>query len=84
MSHVVYPEGEGFVVAGVWCSETEGRDYIGGRLRGLIADVDLTPGRPTRCPRGLLPGRNSIRLARRTPVSLIGRCKPFTICGMCG
>ena len=23
MSHVVYPEGEGFVVAGVWRSETE-------------------------------------------------------------
>lgn len=44
MSHVVYPEGEGFVVAGVWRSETEGRDYVDGRLRGLIADVDLTAG----------------------------------------
>ena len=44
MSHVVYPEGEGFVVAGVWRSETEGRDYVDGRLRELIADVDLTPG----------------------------------------
>ena len=44
MSHVVYPEGEGFVVAGVWRSETEGRDYVDGRLRGLIADLELTPG----------------------------------------
>ena len=44
MSHVVYPEGEGFVVAGVWRSEIEGRDYVDGRLRGLMAEVDLTPG----------------------------------------
>lgn len=44
MSHVVYPEGEGFVVADVWRSEAEGRDYVDGQLRELIADVDLTPG----------------------------------------
>jgi hypothetical protein len=44
MSHVVYPEGEGFVVAGVWRSESEGRDYVDGPLRELIADMDLTPG----------------------------------------
>jgi hypothetical protein len=44
MSHVVYPEGEGFVVAGVWRSEAEGRAYVDGGLRGLLADVGLTPG----------------------------------------
>ena len=44
MSHVVYPEGEGFVVAGVWRSETEGRDYVDGRLRALVTEVALTPG----------------------------------------
>ena len=44
MSHVVYPEGEGFVVVGVWRSEAEGRAYVDGRLRGLIAEVDLSPG----------------------------------------
>ena len=42
MSHVVYPEGAGFVVAQVWRSEAEGRDYVDSRLRGLLADVDLT------------------------------------------
>jgi hypothetical protein len=44
MAHVVYPEGEGFVVAGVWRSETDGRDYVDGRLRELVEDVGLTPG----------------------------------------
>jgi hypothetical protein len=44
MSHVVYPEGEGFIVADVWRTETEGRDYVDGRLRGLIAEAGLTPG----------------------------------------
>jgi hypothetical protein len=44
MSHVVHPEGDGFVIAGVWRSETEGRDYVDGRLRGLVAEADLTPG----------------------------------------
>lgn len=43
MSHVVYPEGQGFVVAGVWRSETEGRAYVDGRLRELVADADLIP-----------------------------------------
>jgi hypothetical protein len=43
MSHVVYPEGEGFIVADVWRTETEGRDYVDGRLRGLIAEAGLTP-----------------------------------------
>ena len=44
MSHVVYPEGEGFVVMGVWRSETEARDYVDGSLRGLVSDVGLVPG----------------------------------------
>jgi hypothetical protein len=44
MSHVVYPQGKGFVVAQVWRSETEGRIFVEGRLRRLVADVDLSPG----------------------------------------
>lgn len=43
MSHVVYPEGEGFVVAQVWRSESEARAQTD-ELRTLIADVDLAPG----------------------------------------
>jgi hypothetical protein len=44
MSHVVYPEGEGFVVSQVWRSEAEGRTYVEEQLRTLVADVDLNPG----------------------------------------
>ena len=54
MSHVVYPEGEGFVVAGVWRSESEGRDYVDGPLRELIADMDLTPGETNVVPARLV------------------------------
>lgn len=43
MSHVVHPEGDGFVAVGVWRSEAEARDYVDGRLRGLMAEVDLAP-----------------------------------------
>ena len=44
MSHVVDPEDEGFVVSQVWRSEAEGRTYVDGELRQLMADVALTPG----------------------------------------
>jgi hypothetical protein len=44
MAHVVHPDGDGFVVAGVWRSEAEGRDYVDGPLRELIAEVGLAPG----------------------------------------
>ena len=42
MSHVVYPEGDGLVVAQVWRTEAEGRAYSDEVLRPLIADVGLT------------------------------------------
>jgi hypothetical protein len=45
MAHVVYPEGEGFVVAGVWRSEADGRDYVDGTLVGMVADLGLSPGK---------------------------------------
>jgi hypothetical protein len=41
MSHVVYPEGDGFVVAEVWRSEAEGRGYVDEVLRPLVADAGL-------------------------------------------
>lgn len=41
MSHVVYPEGDGFVVAEVWRSEDEGRGYLDEVLRALVAKAGL-------------------------------------------
>ena len=42
MSHAVYPEGDGFVVAEVWRTESEGQRYIDNVLRGLLAESGLT------------------------------------------
>jgi hypothetical protein len=44
MSHVVHPEGDGFVVADVWRSEADGRGYVEGELRRLLGEVGLPPG----------------------------------------
>jgi hypothetical protein len=44
MSHVVYADGDGFVLADVWRSEVDGRAYVEGPLRELVAQVGLTPG----------------------------------------
>ena len=41
MSHAVYPEGEGFVIAEVWRSETEGRRYLDDVLRPLVSGLGL-------------------------------------------
>lgn len=42
MSHAVYPEGDGFVIAEVWRSEAEGQSYLGNVLRPLLAEVGLS------------------------------------------
>ena len=42
MSHVAYPEGDGFVVADVWRSESDGRQYVDDVLRPLVGGVGLT------------------------------------------
>jgi hypothetical protein len=44
LSHVVYPGDDGFVVSGVWRTETEGRDYVDEVLRPMVKEVGLTPG----------------------------------------
>ena len=41
MSHVVYAEGEGFVVAEVWRTESEGQRYVDDVLRPLVGDLSL-------------------------------------------
>ncbi len=48
LSHVVYPGDDGFVVAGVWRTESEGRGYVDDVLRPLVTEVGLTP-RETEC-----------------------------------
>ena len=42
MSHVVYPEADGFIVAEVWRSQAEGEPYIDDVLRPLLSDLGLT------------------------------------------
>jgi len=42
MSHVVYPEGDGFVVAEVWRTESDGRRYADDVLRPLVGELGLT------------------------------------------
>jgi hypothetical protein len=42
MSHVVYPEGDGFVIADVWRTESDGRPYFDDVLRPMLAELGLT------------------------------------------
>lgn len=42
MSHTVYPEGDGFVIAEVWRAESEGQRYIDDVLRPLLTESGLT------------------------------------------
>ena len=50
MSHVVYPEDNGFVIAEVWRTEPAGRTYIEEVLRPLVTGLDLTAGEPEARP----------------------------------
>ena len=42
MSHTVYPEGDGFVIAEVWRAESDGQSYIDDVLRPLLAESGVT------------------------------------------
>lgn len=42
MAHVVYPEGDGFVVADVWRTEGDGRSFGDGVVRPLLIELGLT------------------------------------------
>lgn len=48
LSHVVYPGGDGFVVADIWRTEAQGRDFVDTVLRPLVAEVGLS-ARETEC-----------------------------------
>lgn len=43
MSHVVYPDGDGFTIAEVWRTEPEGLTYTNDILRPLLTALHLTP-----------------------------------------
>jgi len=42
MSHAVYPEGDGVIIAQVWRAEPEGQGYFADVLKPLIAESGLT------------------------------------------
>lgn len=46
MSHAVYPDGDGFVIAEVWRAELDGQRYVDDVLRPLLTESGLT-GRDT-------------------------------------
>jgi hypothetical protein len=50
MSHVVYPEGDGFVVAGVWSTESQGQSYLDEGLRPLLAELHLAESKTVVLP----------------------------------
>lgn len=50
MSHVVYPEGNGFVVAEVWSTESQGQSYLDDVLRPLLAELHMTGSETTVLP----------------------------------
>ncbi len=41
MAHVVYPDGDGFVVADVWRTDAEGVAYVDDVLRPLMDELGL-------------------------------------------
>jgi hypothetical protein len=49
ISHVVYPEGDGFVVAEVWRT-AHGQSYVDDVLRPLLAELHLAAGETTVLP----------------------------------
>jgi hypothetical protein len=50
MSNVVYPEGDGFVIAGIWRIEADANANVKDVLQPLLADVGLTVAETTVCP----------------------------------
>ena len=50
MSHVVYPDGDGFVVAEVWSTESQGLPYVDRVLRPLLSELHLTASETTVLP----------------------------------
>jgi hypothetical protein len=50
MSHVVYPHGEGFVIAEVWRTQDEGQPYVEEVLRPFLIELGMTATESTVFP----------------------------------
>ena len=50
LAHVVYPDADGFVLADVWRSEAEGRDFLDQALRPVAGELGLSPGEAEALP----------------------------------
>jgi hypothetical protein len=50
ISHVVYPQGEGFVLADEWRTQAEGQPYVDEVLRPLLTELGLTATESTVLP----------------------------------
>lgn len=50
MSHVVYPDRDGFVVADVWRSESDGQAFVNEVLQPLLAALGMTASEVTVLP----------------------------------
>jgi hypothetical protein len=50
MSHVVYPQGEGFVAAEVWRTQAEAQHYVDEVMRPLLDELGLTASQSALLP----------------------------------
>jgi hypothetical protein len=50
MSHVVYPQGEGFLIAEVWRTQAEGQPFFDEVLGPLLTELGLTTVESTVLP----------------------------------
>ena len=50
MSHVVYPDDDGFVIAEVWRTRAEGQPYVDDVLRPLLMELGLSANETTERP----------------------------------
>ena len=91
MSHVVHPEGDGFVLVDVWAVEDQGRAYVDEVLRPLMAEVGLEQGRSPCCPSGRSRARAAaakvahagVRGTRTAPLPTPSRVMSRAACSWC-
>lgn len=73
MSHVVYPDGEGFVVADVWRTEAEGRSFFDKVFRPMLTDSEHHFSGLRRIPFGASRSRNGREVATERHILRVER-----------